>query len=275
MFHDMFNWYKRFLNSCNSEPSESAIWFQKFVCKTCIQLPQALSDILQTYNIGTNPMGWCFSPWCVLGYPWKVDSQLDTPLFSQSDTPGPWWNFMPFSKVMPFGSSLTSQHLMFAPWSLVLLLKEVLLVPKCRVALTVFEHCHPCRRNPFPSDLYRCCRFSINSVTPDKLRCPTYWMLAPTGCVCVCFSRTGALGHATIGIARLINKRHKSHKIWTCGGCRSNPGDIVLPFLVLLCAEIMFRKSTDANTVTSAWQTFESLGSMIRVTKDTPPKAHL
>jgi len=28
-------------------------------------------------------------------------------------------------------------------------------------------------------------------------------------------------------------------------------------FLVLLCAEIMFRKSTDANTVTSAWQTFE------------------
>lgn len=27
---------------------------------------------------------------------------------------------------------LTSRHLMFAPWSLVLLLKEVLLVPKCR-----------------------------------------------------------------------------------------------------------------------------------------------
>ena len=46
-------------------------------------------------------------------------------------------------------------------------------------------------------------------------------------------------------------------------------------FLVLLCAEIMFRKSTDANTVTSAWQTFESLGSMKRVTKEHPRKAHL
>lgn len=131
---------------------------------------------------------------------------------------------------------LTSQHLMFAPWSLVLLLKEVLLVLKCR-CLDCLWALPSMQTKSIPIRFsIDAAGFSINSVTPDKLRCPTYWMLAPTGCVCGCVFPHRCIGSCHHRYCK-INQPNvtKVTKIWTFGGCRSNPGDIVLLSRAAVC----------------------------------------
>ncbi len=126
---------------------------------------------------------------------------------------------------------LTSRHLMFAPWSLVLLLNAVLLVLKCR--------CLDCRwiYSPIAFQVDPALRFAIRAdelhshqihidavdsayIHSRQVRCPTCWMLAPNACVC--FSKLQARWwfHGCIGSCHHRYWKINRKNIWKFGGCR-------------------------------------------------------